>query len=65
MSAPRREGADGRWVPPASTFTVGWRIPPEILEPLLRRPAREGVPTDSEADSVGSADGFGAELSSG
>jgi hypothetical protein len=65
MSAPGREGAEGPWVPPASTFTVGWRIPPEILEPLLRRPVREGVPADSAADSVGSADGSDAELPSG
>jgi hypothetical protein len=65
MSAPRRAGAEGPWIPPASTFTVGWRIPPEILEPLLRRPAREGVPADSAADSVGSADGSDAELPSG
>ena len=65
MRAPEREGTDGRWVPPASMFTVGWRIPPEILEPLLRRPEREGAPADSAADPVGSADGSDAELPSG
>jgi hypothetical protein len=65
MSAPGYEGAEVPRVPRASTFTVGWRIPPEILEPLLRRPAREGVPADSAADSVGSADGSDAELPSG
>jgi hypothetical protein len=53
MSAPGRAGADGPWVPPASTFTLGWRIPPEVLEPLLHRPARDGAP----AESVRSADG--------
>jgi hypothetical protein len=65
MSAPGHKGADGRSVPPASTFTVGWRIPPEILEPLLRRPALEGAPADSAADPVGSADGSDAELPAG
>jgi hypothetical protein len=66
MSAAGRDGAEGRRVPPASTFTVGWRIPAEILEPLLRRPARDGIPADAASDRVKrSADGSDAELPAG
>jgi hypothetical protein len=64
MSARGREGADGPRVPPASTFTVGWRIPAEILEPLLRRPARDGVAADAGSDRAKrSADRSDAESS--
>jgi hypothetical protein len=66
MSALGREGADGRRVPPASIFTVGWRIPAEILEPLLRRPAPDDVPADAGSDRAKrSADGSDAESSAG
>jgi hypothetical protein len=65
MSAPEREGADGRWFPPPSTFTLGWRIPAAILEPLLRRPTRRGAPAGAGADGVRSADGSDAKLSPG
>jgi hypothetical protein len=56
MSAPRREGADGPWFPPPSTFTWSWSIPSEILEPLLRRPAPE-----AGTDPVRSSDGRGPD----
>jgi hypothetical protein len=65
MSAPEREGGDGRWFPPPSTFTVGWRIPAEILEPLLHRPTRGGAPADAGPDGVRSADGSDAKLPAG
>jgi hypothetical protein len=63
MSAPRREGADGPGFPPPSSFSWGWSIPAEILEPLLHPAgASEG---DPEADPVRSADGPDAELPAG
>ena len=52
------------WFPDPKTFSWGWSIPAEILEPLLRRPA----PSEDDATPdrpVRSADGRDAELPAG
>jgi hypothetical protein len=61
VSAPRHPDGDA-WFPSPSTFSWGWSVPAEILEPLLRPAA----PGDALRDAdVRSADGRDAEHPAG
>ena len=50
MSAP---GSNDQ--PPFETFTVGWRIPRRILEPLLH-PTPDAPPLDASEDGSGTSE---------